>query len=598
MRRVDPPNPTKYDLLPRLKNDPQVKKWTERLAADPEVRPTDLSEDQLAFVTESVMRLRGDEFMPTPFKQAMIDTRPVLAAPDWTDELEDMGHIFAQPELQAFWRAWRGPRRSKGPEINYAGAKAAMTVLAMTGTDKHIDKLSRSLVRDAEMKAIFEDIEGADITMPPYSSLCRHVERIASSCVGAAMEANIECMKELRALYPKNGIGKRLLLDASGTPAWARQVGAGSKEREQELRRRTPKAGFRRYAYTPGGKITVKNGETIRAGAGKLPKEWRGYYFACIADQATGLPLVWMLFDAATDEAQAIVPLLSLLHRLWPDIDADSIAGDSAFDEKEWNRLCEVDYGIAPIFRQKPSEEKKHDLVLKDKESRDASVVAITRTGQLICAEHKKPLPYYTFDRPSRAGLLPGQSSDERRFRLRAECKHTTKEHPHPCGKIGLKADTSWHRLTRYPHHSSGDPQRYAWRIAMLARLNGIEGVFNRLKAGKLLGTKGADRTRLLSIHSIEALFSMACLSMSALMLACEREHLGVAIPQPSGPTLQGVPIAPVAKPSRNPHRPSGAHHVRSRTAAGRRPAGTKPNTRPMQPIAIDFDDVQRVGFS
>jgi hypothetical protein len=54
-----------------------------------------------------------------------------------------------------------------------------------------------------------------------------------------------------------------------------------------------------------------------------------------IADQLTGLPLVWTLIDAAEDEAQALVPLLRDLHELWPTIDADVIAGDSAYDE-DW----------------------------------------------------------------------------------------------------------------------------------------------------------------------------------------------------------------------------------------------------------------------
>lgn len=591
MKRIEPPKATKYDLLPRLKSDPQVRKWTQRLLADPEAVPTDLDEHQFAFVIAEVLKQRGEDFAPTPFKQAMIDTRPVIAAPDWTDELEDMGHIFRQPELKDFWANWRGPKKSKGPAINYAGAKAAMSVFAMTGCDKHLDKLQRSLARDKDMLDIFSTIEGAQIGVPPYSTLCRHVSALADSCVTTAMEANVECVKDLRALYPNKGIGKRLIIDSFGLAAWCQQQGAGSDEREQELRARTPHAGFRRYDYGPNGKKIVKNGETIRVGAGKLPKEWRGYYFTVIADQATGLPLVWVLFDASTDEAPAIVPLLSLLHRLWPDIEAECIAGDSAWDEKEWNRLCEVDYGIAPIFRQKPSEFGLPDLMVEKGPSRDGSVRAITRAGQLICAAHLKPLPYSTFDRASRAGLLIGQSSDERVFRVRGFCTHVTKDQPHPCGKIGLKAMTSWHRLTRYPHHMAGDPQRHAWRLAMLARLNGVESIFNRLKAGKMLGTKGADRTRLLDMRSVEALLSLACLSMSALSLACEREHLGVKVPAlGSGPTFGGVPIPPTAKPSKHTHRPSGSQHVRQRLGATKR-------LKASPQVPIDLDDVVRVGW-
>jgi hypothetical protein len=73
-----------------------------------------------------------------------------------------------------------------------------------------------------------------------------------------------------------------------------------------------------------------------------------------IADQVTGLPLVWTVHDASMDEARAIVPLLSFLFSLWPECPAKTIAGDSAWDENEWCRLCEVDYGIHPIFCRHP----------------------------------------------------------------------------------------------------------------------------------------------------------------------------------------------------------------------------------------------------
>jgi hypothetical protein len=593
MKRIEPPNPTKYDLMPKLMQDAQVKKWTERLKGDPEAVPTDLDEDQLAFVIAEVMRKRGEDFEPGRFKQAMIDSRPVVCAPDWTDEVEDLGHIFRQPELRRFWKNWRGPRRGKGPAINYAGAKAAMTIFAMSGSDKHFDKFRRSLARDHETRAILEEVEDAPVTVPAYSTLLRHIEALGPSCSEEAMKANIECVKALRALYPKKGIGKRLMIDSCDVAAWCRQVGSRDPERDQELRARTPEAGFRRYAYGPNGKTMIEDGETYTFAAGKEVKSWRGYYFCVIADQATGLPLVWMLFDAKHDEAPAIVPLLSLLHRLWPDIEADSIAGDSAWDEHEWNRLCEVDYGIAPIFRLHQSQPDKDDIVLGAKKSRDGSIRAITRTGQLTCSAHMKPLPYYTFDRPNRDGLSPGQSSDERLFRLRAECKHQTPEHPHPCGKVGLKAMTYWLRLTRYPHHMHGDPERHAWRLAMLARLNGVESIFNRLKAGKVLGTKGADRTRLLNRASLEALLSLACLSMSALSLACEREHLGIVLPKPPPGTGAGgsTNVAPLPKQRARTKRPSGAPHVRQRM--GR----SKQKVQAYTPVAFDFDDVVRVGL-
>lgn len=566
MKRREPPKVASYDLHPRLKNDPQVKKWTQRLLGDSEARPTDLTEDQLAFVFAEVMRERGEEFSPSYFKEAMIKTRPRSVAPDWTDDVEDLTHIFSQPEVQDFWRRWDGITKAKGPKPDYAPSKAVMAVMGMAGSGKHLDTIVEHLGRDPQVLAIFEALEGRDLAVRPYSTTDRHMKLLAESCVLVAQEANIACVKALRALDPTGGYGERLILDSSDVPAWCKQVGNRNADQDKKLRRRTPEAGFRRYQHTSNGKRTIKQGEKITVGSGKLPTEWRGYYFTVIADQASGLPLVWMLFDAANDEAPAIVPLLSRLYRLWPDCPAKLIAGDSAWDEKEWNRLCETDYGIAPIFRIHESEIGKPWIVLDKDASRDGSVVAITREGQLVCAAHKKALPFDSFDAPSRAGLAAGKTNDEGQFRVRASCNHNTPGAP-PCGRIGLRAKTNWHRLTRYPHYSSGHPRRHAMRQAMLIRLNGVEAIFNRLKGGKLLGSKSADRTRFLDRATVEALLSLACLSMSALSLASERQQRGLS---PVAVTAAGVQASSGAgpgtsatgsqsTPSTQPQAPAGA---------------------------------------
>lgn len=103
----------------------------------------------------------------------------------------------------------------------------------------------------------------------------------------------------------------------------------------------------------------------IRSGfkSNKL-KTWRGSYLAVILDQATGLPLVWTIFDAKEQETTAVVSLLSMLFELWPECPAKWIAGDSAFDTDEMCRVCEVEYGIHPIFqlRDRPSGHPRRDL--------------------------------------------------------------------------------------------------------------------------------------------------------------------------------------------------------------------------------------------
>lgn len=534
MIRRKPPVPASYGQNSRLAWDPQVKKWVQRLEGDPKAKPGDLDEAQLSFIYAQVMQRRCEDFEPGLFERKMIETCPILTVPDMSDSIEDLGHIFQQPEIMSFWQSWRGPKAPKGPAPAYEGAKAVMAVLAMTGQTAHVNNAHERLVHTPGLKAVFESLGAGPLTIPAYKSLDRLFERLAGddACRWLAMSANIELLKWLRAHHP-NGrqVGRRLLVDASPIPAWVVQRSAGSKDdpgyqrREERLRKHAPHAGFRAYTYSAGGKDDLAPEAKVKiSGAHKW---WRGYYLAVIVDQATGLPLVWMLFDASVQETNAIVPLLSDLHRLWPDIDANLIAGDSAWGTNEICRMLEVDYGIAPIFRLKPSEVRKREWIpLQNGESRDGSIAAITYQGQVVCDVHRKPLAFSSDEQPSRRGLRPGQSTNEGAHRIRCACNHTSKAHPRACNKLSLRMQVNWHRLTRYPHHNAGNPERYAMRQAMLIRLNQVEGLFNRLKGGLHLGGSDSTRTRVRDRASYEALFSLGLVSMTALVVADVRLQL------------------------------------------------------------------------
>jgi hypothetical protein len=113
------------------------------------------------------------------------------------------------------------------------------------------------------------------------------------------------------------------------------------------------------------------------------------------------------------------------------------------------------------------------------------SISGITGEGRLVCKAHGMPLLFDTCDRPRRVGkngqpLRPGQTANEGAFRIRVKCTHTTHGQP-PCGRPGLQMKNDWSALTRYPHYPQGDPRDHAMREALLARLNQIESLFNRL---------------------------------------------------------------------------------------------------------------------
>lgn len=549
MKPRQKPDPASKYTKQNLARDPQVKKWIKRLEGNPEATVAEADEETLAFVYAEVLRRRSDDFEPNLFQQKMIETRPAVAAPDLTSPAEDLRHIFEQPEMKEFWREWTAREKTRGRKPDWAAAKAVLTTFGMGGISSHLDTVYDRLKHDPTIKAVFAELEGRPLERSPsqgappallhYSRVAALLPRLAAgdACRWRAMEANIKMVKNLRLLHPNAGIGKRLLVDSTDIPAWVRQHSAGSKddpgyaEREAKLRRRTPDAGFRAYTYK-GSKQELQPDEKVAVGKkGETSKFWRGYYLQVIADQATGLPLVWSLFDNAIQEPFVLPTLLSDLHRLWPDIDAELIAGDSAFCDNPSSRVCEVDYGIAPVFRLKPTEQKRTTPIpLDPKASRSGTIISISYQGHLVCDPHRRKLLYDGYEVASRRGLAPGKSSDEGAFRIRGRCDRGTQLRPQPCKRPGLRMNVSWQRLTRYPHHGNGRPELYAMRLAMLARLSQVESIFNRLKNGLMLGTGGGNRNRILDRGALEAAFSLGCLSMTALSLAQERLARGINV--------------------------------------------------------------------
>jgi hypothetical protein len=191
----------------------------------------------------------------------------------------------------------------------------------------------------------------------------------------------------------------------------------------------------------------------------------------------------------------------------------------------------------------------------------------MTDVGQLVCSNGKK-LQFVAGELGSRKGLTPGKSAKEGEFRVRGKCRC--------CGTLGLQMQADWSRLVFYPHHEEGDlaMKRHAYRQAILTRLNGMEGIFQRLQSGRNLGTKGADRTRIRDKGAHEALISIALMSMTAATLTDQRVQRSQSFTLPSpGPAPTPVPnsngSSPTQRPSshrsnsrRSPHRDAGRRQV------------------------------------
>ncbi len=537
MQHRQPPRPINFKrrLSAHLKNDPQVIKWSKRLAGDAAARPTDLSEEQLAFVMIEVSKRRDNKSWLDPdfLLKALADTTPVVAAPklERGKLADDLELIWSQPEMRSFWNRWDGIRANHGPAPDFATGRGLAMVMGMSGISSHADDAYAELTGNSELWTLVQRLSGSLPRTPQsYENATKQLPRL--ECRQEALRTNVAMVKALAQLYPGRGIGERLMIDGMAVPAWCAQRPKGETAKQEETHRRLcPEAGPRAITYTKNGKRNVKAGERGSAGSFmRKGKFWRGYYLVCIADQATGLPLVWTTVDANIDEAQAIVPLLSDLARFWgDDFSPELIAGDSAWDEDFWCRMLEVDYGIHPIFRL----HRKDTVANVLDHSRDATVGSMTPHGQLVCAAHRKAMAMIGTELaqrivlPGGRPLRPGQTTKETAFRVRAECSKG-------CGRLGMQMQADWSRLTHYPHHGAGGvavKQRYAMRQAMLTRLNGMEGIWQRLQNGKKIGTKDADRTRIRDKAGHDLLVDLAMLSMTAAALADCRREKGIAVP-------------------------------------------------------------------
>jgi hypothetical protein len=586
-RKTPDPSLYKSSLNTALHTDAQVVKWVQRLTGDPKARPHDLDETRLEFVMREVLALRGEHIDESLFHKAMIETCPLMAAPDWTDNGEDIGHVFAQPEMEAFWHSWQPAQKERGPRIDFFAAKAVLCTLAMTGATSQFDDALEMLKKDQSLREAFEKLEGRPLHLPPYSSLMKHVHRAATSLRPLAMQTNIDMIKQLAEMFPDMGFGENLAIDGMPFAAWVPQRGSRNTDTNAVIGRRIPQAGYRVYSHTAKGKKNITLDNDVAVSTLSHVKAWRGFYVVAIIDIASGLPLVWLTISATDDEARAIVPLLSSLYKLWPECPAKTIAGDSAWDEDPWCRLCEVDYGIAPIFRLHKSQrdQEKWDVLddgsgTRKRIARDGQIWAITGKGQLVCGCHQKPLKYAGFDRAKRVKanghpLLNGQTADERQFAVRGLCDHGPVE-----TRLSLKAMTDWSRLTRYPHFASGDPKKYAKRQALLVRLNHVESLWNRLKSAGL-GVQSADRIRTLPMDTIDAAVSLAFLGFTGLATADQRHRrkigpyaTGTASAAPASPTVVPNPAAPPAAVSA-PAAASAAAPASARQTAPATPPGT-----------------------
>jgi hypothetical protein len=559
MRSRPAPNPADYAFDRRaLANDVQVKTWLQRLKG---TSNKTLTQSDIAFVLSEVHKRRSSDFRADLVIDELRRTCPVLSYPELTDSVQDLGLMFAQPEMVRFWGGVQGQRNRKGPSPCFGWTKALLAVLAMTGKTTHGKDAFDDLQNIPALREMFAATEqrAADLAhdedwaeapraerwerLPDYTSVMRNIPRLTDAIRGEGIKANIEMLKALREKHPD--VGRRLIIDGKAIATWVPQAWAEKdSDRDQFLRRRVPEAGYRAYTYGRGGKTEV-NADGVKRRELGVTTAWRGFYLVTLLDQATGLPVIWTVFDAAVDEATAIIPLLSELFQLWPDVGTELLVGDSSWDSDNWCELLERSYGIHPIFNLHDQSEVR--FATQHSKHVDGKFLSLSGQGQPRCI-HNQYLPIDSIEIPSRSGLRPGQlHPKEKAFRIRFKDDHG----PRPLGRVGLSMCVDWSRLTYYPHHAQGRPDLYAVRVAMLRRLKQVESWHNHLESGLRIGPEGGDRSRLAELAKQETLVTLAALATTSIAVADQRLNHGMTVPLPAPPRPQST-RAIIAAPNGN----------------------------------------------
>ena len=131
----------------------------------------------------------------------------------------------------------------------------------------------------------------------------------------------------------------------------SKRNGKVDPEREAFLRRRCPHAGYRAYGHDRDGIGDPDERQTITRW-----KSIRGYLQLTITDIATEIPLVGLISDATTlFEPDGLRPLLQRLYGLWSDIPLEGVVGDKLYDVAEACLMCELEFGVVPVFVRRPS---------------------------------------------------------------------------------------------------------------------------------------------------------------------------------------------------------------------------------------------------
>jgi hypothetical protein len=524
------------------------------MAQAPDLRLLGFSEAETVAIYAGAAIRQYPEVSRIEFMKLVFDSynllRPVWAAPRSDTPTLDFLRAWSGEEASKLWVTWQHPSMRRQHAAAYEGTKACVLATAGLRRGPHFLHGWDAVFSGGPIASHFQALSAETrFTVRSYSAATRHLPKLAETFPQLASETCVNIVRSAAARSAGSHIGRYVVVDATHVPAWCQQRAArrrnGEKDPvlERHLSRRTPDAHFRAYIRTRDGLIDADTGRRADQPSGTRPrrvtrvrqlaKAWRGYLFIVLSDLATGCPLVARLYPASYHEPHALYELLLELFSLWPDIPLDTVVADKLWDEAEAHAIAEVSFGVHVCASRKASHAKSGGKILDPQKYR-TRVAWFNGEGIAQCRhpKHQGPLLFEHTDRPSRAGLRPGEphlNTDEwerhaAKFRTRWSC-------PAGCGKVSVATNLAWSALPYYPHNPVGSPTLFAMRLALLAHRNIAESIFSSLKTSFKQGLSDGCRTRVFDRQTYEMLLWSALVTRALLTHA---SHLG----EEDGPSL------------------------------------------------------------
>jgi hypothetical protein len=522
--------PLRFHPRPERKFEPHYRREFAAALADEDYRSRGLDDELRLHLRLDLLKAKGLDVDPELLRNAYESTRQQLLAPVVTERTEAVAAAWSQPEAEALWERWWPARVRERDVPSYEAAKAALattSALGVTYVKNGRDRLrSTPELIEAFSRLAVTTSRGAAIppTLPirEYSSMTRLIKRLSEDGPLAVQQMCVDVVRTLADLFPAHHVGEWVSIDAQLVPAWvvqksAKRGGVLDEGIEAYYRRRCPEAGYRVYGYDRDG-IGDASDPSRRIAR---PKDCRGYMQLLLTDNATGVPLVGVLGDASRlFEPDGLRPLLLRLYDMWPDLPLRGVVGDKLYDVRPACLMCELEFGITPVFVRRPGHVERNVHLLRPEEHE--KIQRVDGWGIAYCRQHNQPMRVESVARPKRDGLLPGEPANDRELHLRFACNAPTS-----CGRPVLRMSFDPSSLTRLPHHHlARRPKEFALRQALLAARNSsAESAHGSLQLGYGQGRKDGTRARVFDLATLETLHWLGYGTRALLLLLAHREH-------------------------------------------------------------------------